>query len=106
MTEHEADAPAATAPGRARRLLPTLALLGASLAALTEGVSLLTGFGLHALDPRPHLGDGGLEAAGVVVAAVAAGAAVGNLAWLLVTSAGEHSASGVAGTHDREDRQR
>ncbi|MEV6949551.1 hypothetical protein AB0N07_48180 [Streptomyces sp. NPDC051172] len=67
-------------------LLATLAVLVPSLGAVAAGVFLLTGFSLHALDARPHLGDG-LIAVGVVAAAVAAGATLGDLAWLLTTAA-------------------
>ncbi|MFF4802773.1 hypothetical protein ACFY1U_30910 [Streptomyces sp. NPDC001351] len=66
-------------------LLARLAVLVPSLGAVAAGVFLLTGFSLHALDARPHLGDG-LIAAGVVAAAVAAGATLGDLAWLLTTA--------------------
>ncbi|MGW1750307.1 hypothetical protein ACWCRD_32750 [Streptomyces sp. NPDC002092] len=67
-------------------LLATLAVLVPSLGAVVAGVFLLTGFSLHALDARPHLGDG-LIAVGVVAAAVAAGATLGDLAWLLTAPA-------------------
>ncbi|MFF9244771.1 hypothetical protein ACF1AY_38780 [Streptomyces sp. NPDC014776] len=77
---------------RESRLAPTVAVLVPSLAALAESVYQLSGFGTHALDPRPHLGDG-LVAAGVVVAAVAAGAALGNLAWQLTTAPRNRSTS-------------
>jgi hypothetical protein len=67
---------------RGRGLMLTLAALVLSLGIVITGVYLLCGFGLHALDRRPHIGDG-LATAGVIAAAVAAGASVGNLAWLL-----------------------
>ena len=66
------------------------------------GVHELCGFGLHALDPRPRLFTNGFTTAGVIVATVAAGAAVGNLAWLLTAS--RRRAAGTArdgGTGDR-----
>lgn len=69
-----------------RSLAPTLTLLAVSLFVAAVGVYELCGFGLHSLDRRPHLFSDGLATGGVIVAAVAAGAAVGNLAWLLVTA--------------------
>ncbi|WP_232839013.1 hypothetical protein [Streptomyces triticisoli] len=65
---------------------PTVALLVVSLTAAAVGVYLLSGFGLHSLNPRPRLFHAGFATAGVIVATVAAGAAVGNLAWLLTAS--------------------
>jgi hypothetical protein len=67
---------------RGRGFMLTVAALVLSLGIVITGVYLLCGFGLHALDRRPHIGDG-LATAGVIAAAVAAGASVGNLAWLL-----------------------
>ncbi|MER6123188.1 hypothetical protein ABT173_11005 [Streptomyces sp. NPDC001795] len=64
--------------------LPVLAVLVPSLGAAATGVFLLCGFGLRAFAVRPHIGDG-LVMAGVIAAAVTAGAALGDLAWLLVT---------------------
>jgi hypothetical protein len=61
----------------------TLAVLAVSLVIAAVGVYELCGFGLHSLDRRPHLFGDGLTTAGVIVATVAAGAAVGNLAWHL-----------------------
>ncbi|MET8565866.1 hypothetical protein ABZV75_36890 [Streptomyces flaveolus] len=69
-----------------RSLAPTLALLIVSLVIAAVGVYELCGFGLHSLDRRPHLFSDGLATGGVIVAAVAAGAAVGNLAWLLTAA--------------------
>ncbi|MEU7304139.1 hypothetical protein AB0D42_13755 [Streptomyces sp. NPDC048304] len=70
----------------ARTLAPTLALLAVSLLVAAVGVYELCGFGLHSLDRRPHLFSDGLATGGVIVAAVAAGAAVGNLGWLLAAA--------------------
>ncbi|MFF9088985.1 hypothetical protein ACF1BE_21670 [Streptomyces sp. NPDC014991] len=70
----------------ARSLVPTLAVLVVSLAIAAVGVYELCGFGLHSLDRRPHLFSDGLATGGVIVATVAAGAAVGNLAWLLTAA--------------------
>lgn len=78
-----------TEPGGAvgvRSLAPTLALLVVSLVIAAVGVYELCGFGLHSLDRRPHLFSDGLATGGVIVAVVAAGAAVGNLAWLLAAA--------------------
>ncbi|MEU7424310.1 hypothetical protein ACGFX8_35865 [Streptomyces sp. NPDC048362] len=66
-----------------RSLAPTLTVLVVSLVIAAVGVYELCGFGLHSLDRRPHLFSDGLATGGVIVAVVAAGAAVGNLAWLL-----------------------
>ncbi|MFD5539618.1 hypothetical protein ACFWIJ_17785 [Streptomyces sp. NPDC127079] len=66
-----------------RALTPTVAVLVASLLVAAVGVYELSGFGLHSLDRRPHLFSDGLATGGVIVAAVAAGAALGNLAWML-----------------------
>lgn len=82
-------------------LLATLAVLVPSLGAVVAGVFLLTGFSLHALDARPHLGDG-LIAVGVVAAAVAAGATLGDLAWLLTTAARDRAPADGAEPPDRD----
>ncbi|MER6036387.1 MULTISPECIES: hypothetical protein [unclassified Streptomyces] len=68
------------------RLAPTLTVLVVSLVVAAVGVYELCGFGLHSLDRRPHLFSDGLATGGVIVAAVAAGAAVGNLAWTLAVA--------------------
>jgi hypothetical protein len=47
-------------------------------------VYVLSGFDLHALDVRPHLNDG-LIMVVVILAAVTAGAALGDLLWSLTT---------------------
>ncbi|MEU6664787.1 hypothetical protein [Streptomyces sp. NPDC046727] len=70
----------------ARDLAPTLTLLVVSLVIAAVGVYELCGFGLHSLDRRPHLFSDGLATGGVIAAAVAAGAAVGNLAWILTAA--------------------
>ncbi|GGX65258.1 hypothetical protein [Streptomyces anandii] len=64
----------------------TVAVLVLSLAIAAVGVYQLCGFGLHSLDRRPHLFGDGFATAGVIAATVAAGAAAGNLAWLLTAS--------------------
>ncbi|OIJ94852.1 hypothetical protein [Streptomyces colonosanans] len=66
--------------------LPGLAVLVPSLGVVATGVFLLCGFGLRALTVRPHF-DEGLVMAGVIAAAVTAGAALGDLAWRLAARA-------------------
>ncbi|MBK3639934.1 MULTISPECIES: hypothetical protein [Streptomyces] len=66
-----------------RSVAPTVAVLVVSLLITMEGVYELSGFGLHSLDRRPHLFSDGLATGGVIVAAVVAGTAIGNLAWIL-----------------------
>ncbi|MBV2354991.1 hypothetical protein KUM39_11545 [Streptomyces sp. J2-1] len=82
-TQTEPVTAAATGP---RGLAPTVTLLVVSLVVAGIGVYELCGFGLHSLARRPHLFSDGLATAGVIVAAVAAGAAFGNLAWTLTAS--------------------
>ncbi|WP_328756877.1 hypothetical protein [Streptomyces sp. NBC_00271] len=60
------------------------ALLVPSLGVVAAGVYVLSGFDLHALDVRPHLNDG-LIMVVVILAAVTAGAALGDLLWSLAT---------------------
>ncbi|MEV6536200.1 hypothetical protein AB0M86_42640 [Streptomyces sp. NPDC051639] len=60
------------------------ALLLPSLGVVAAGVYVLSGFDLHALDVRPHLNDG-LIMVVVILAAVTAGAALGDLVWSLAT---------------------
>ncbi|MER5660570.1 hypothetical protein [Streptomyces mirabilis] len=60
------------------------ALLVPSLGVVATGVYVLSGFDLHALDVRPHLNDG-LIMVVVILAAVTAGAALGDLLWSLAT---------------------
>ncbi|MFS4109224.1 hypothetical protein [Streptomyces sp. PD-S100-1] len=62
---------------------PTVAVLIVSLTIAAAGAYELCGFGLHILNPRPRLFNNGFVTAGVIVATMAAGAAVGNLVWLL-----------------------
>ncbi|GGN50432.1 hypothetical protein GCM10011579_005210 [Streptomyces albiflavescens] len=60
--------------------LSVLALLVPSLGIAAVGVYHLCGFDLHAVHGRPHLDDG-LTMAGVIMAVVMAGAALGDLLW-------------------------
>ncbi|MGX4690540.1 hypothetical protein [Streptomyces sp. JNUCC 63] len=80
---------------------PTVALLVVSLTVAAVGVYLLCGFGLHSLNPRPRLFHAGFATAGVIVATVAAGAAVGNLAWLLTASRRRAAAGGTPSDGER-----
>ncbi|MFK4144568.1 hypothetical protein [Streptomyces sp. NPDC004065] len=64
----------------------SVVVLVVSLTIAAVGVYELCGFGLHSLDRRPHLFSDGFATAGVIVATVAAGAAAGNLGWLLTAS--------------------
>jgi hypothetical protein len=75
------------APGEdaERGLRLTVAVLVVSLTIAAVGVYELCGFGLHSLDRRPHLFSDGFATAGVIAATVAAGAALGNLGWLLAS---------------------
>ncbi|POX52067.1 hypothetical protein [Streptomyces sp. Ru72] len=87
-----------------RRLLPALAVLVPSLGAAATGVFLLCGFGLRAFAVRPHIGDG-LVMSGVIAAVVTAGAALGDLAWLLAARARTRRDDGGDPT-DRDPRVR
>ncbi|MEU8588751.1 hypothetical protein AB0C59_17390 [Streptomyces sp. NPDC048664] len=71
---------------RSEALLRVLAVLVPSLGIVATGVFLLCGFGLRAFAVRPHFDDG-LVMTGVIAAAVISGAALGDLAWLLVARA-------------------
>ncbi|WP_244217030.1 hypothetical protein [Streptomyces carpinensis] len=87
MQEAHCSGPVAS-PGEEAEggLGPTVAVLVVSLTIAAIGVYELCGFGLHSLDQRPHLFSDGFATAGVIAATVAAGAAAGNLAWLLTAS--------------------
>jgi hypothetical protein len=86
-------------------LLPVLAVLVPSLGAVATGVFLLCGFGLRAFAVRPHIGDG-LVMAGVIAAAVTAGAALGDLGWTLVTGARGRSRCGRDDAAERDPEVR
>ncbi|MGW7539554.1 hypothetical protein ACWGKQ_00300 [Streptomyces sp. NPDC054770] len=77
-----AGGPAAARPRAVRGVLSALALLVPGLAAAAAGACLLVGYCLRAVEGRPYLGDG-LVTAGLIAGAVAVGAAVGDLLWLL-----------------------
>ncbi|MFF8940703.1 hypothetical protein ACF1A5_00215 [Streptomyces sp. NPDC014864] len=100
MQEARSPGPDAPAGEDAEGALgPTVALLVVSLTIAAVGVYQLCGFGLHSLDRRPHLFSDGFATAGVIVATVAAGAAVGNLAWIL-TAPRRRAAAGGGRTDD------
>ncbi|KPI05308.1 hypothetical protein OK074_0446 [Actinobacteria bacterium OK074] len=77
------------------RLLPLLAVLVTSQSAVAAAVFLLSGFALSSLGGRPYIG-GGLITAGLIAAAVAIGAVVGDRAWLLTAAAHDRSADDTA----------
>ncbi|MDX3755046.1 hypothetical protein ACFY1B_02080 [Streptomyces mirabilis] len=79
---HEGPAKAAVRVGDGS--VSVSALLVPSLGVVAAGVYVLSGFDLHALDVRPHLNDG-LIMVVVILAAVTAGAALGDLLWSLAT---------------------
>ncbi|GAA3052879.1 hypothetical protein [Streptomyces glomeratus] len=90
---------------RKKRILPVLAVLVPSLGAVATGVFLLCGFGLRAFAVRPHIDDG-LVMAGVIAAAVTAGAALGDLAWIVVMGARGRSGRGGDDCADRDPEVR
>ncbi|MEU8976094.1 hypothetical protein AB0D11_44175 [Streptomyces monashensis] len=67
-------------------LLPVLAVLVPSLAAVSAAVFLVTGYGLRAFGGRPHISDG-LITAGLIAAAVTAGGLIGDFVYVLVAAA-------------------
>ncbi|GAA0930925.1 hypothetical protein [Streptomyces thermoalcalitolerans] len=97
----ESDGTGASDADAGGGLGPTVALLVVSLAAAAVGVYLLSGFGLHSLDPRPRLFRAGLTMTGVIVATVVAGAAAGNLIWLLAVSRRRTTAGGTPSVQKR-----
>ncbi|MFE2312382.1 hypothetical protein ACFXC8_04095 [Streptomyces sp. NPDC059441] len=78
------DGPSKEAAGTEDGAMSVSALLAPSLGVVAAGVYVLSGFDLHALDVRPHLNDG-LIMVVVILAAVTAGAALGDLLWSLAT---------------------
>ncbi|MGW5250538.1 hypothetical protein ACWEQN_43660 [Streptomyces sp. NPDC004129] len=71
-------------------LLPVLAVLVPSLAAVSTAVFLVAGYGLRAFGGRPYIGDG-LITAGLIAAAVTAGGLIGDFAYVLVAAARNRS---------------
>ncbi|MET8410342.1 hypothetical protein ABZV34_19955 [Streptomyces sp. NPDC005195] len=78
------DSPSETVVCTRESSVSVSALLLPSLGVVAAGVYVLSGFDLHALDVRPHLNDG-LIMVVVILAAVTAGAALGDLVWSLAT---------------------
>ncbi|MEU6141854.1 hypothetical protein ABZ848_15995 [Streptomyces sp. NPDC047081] len=73
------------------RFLSVRAMLVPGVPAVTAAFFLVLGFSMCTLDGRPYIGEG-LITAGLIVGAMAAGAAVGDAAWFL-----------TAGARDRAD---
>ncbi|MFD8419360.1 hypothetical protein [Streptomyces sp. NPDC059466] len=78
------DGPSETVVCTEESSISVSALLLPSLGVVAAGVYVLSGFDLQALDVRPHLNDG-LIMVVVILAAVTAGAALGDLVWSLAT---------------------
>ncbi|MER6122992.1 hypothetical protein ABT173_09965 [Streptomyces sp. NPDC001795] len=87
-------------------ILPVPPMFVPSLSAVAAGVFLLSGYALRAVEGRPYIGDG-LITAGLLAAAVAAGAVIGDLVWSVVSAARNRSAGedGLPGDTDREVRR-
>ncbi|MER5543882.1 hypothetical protein ACWDBD_28290 [Streptomyces sp. NPDC001118] len=66
-------------------LLPVLAVLVPSLAAVSTAVFLVAGYGLRAFGARPYVGEG-LITAGLIAAAVTAGGLIADFAYVLVAA--------------------
>jgi hypothetical protein len=66
--------------------LPVRDMLVLRLPAVAAVALLLLGFTLRHFDGRPYVGEG-LITAGLIAGAMAVGTAVGDLAWVYVTSA-------------------
>ncbi|MEV0979750.1 hypothetical protein [Streptomyces sp. NPDC049915] len=77
-------ADAAAGPAGARRVLPPPAVLLPGVSAVVAAAFLLTGYGLRFFDGRPYVGDG-LLTAGLLIGALAVGAAVADVVWLWAT---------------------
>lgn len=71
-------------------LLPVLAVLVPSLAAVSAAVFLVIGYGLRVFGGRPYI-SGGLITAGLIAAAVTAGGLIGDFIYVLVAAARNRS---------------
>ncbi|WP_369393812.1 hypothetical protein AB5J72_44350 [Streptomyces sp. CG1] len=71
-------------------LLPLLAVLVPSLAAVSAAIFLVAGYGLRAFGARPYVGDG-LITAGLIAAAVTAGGLIADFVFVLVAAARNRS---------------
>ncbi|MEU3843176.1 hypothetical protein AB0E88_24445 [Streptomyces sp. NPDC028635] len=97
--------PAAGQAG-ARRALPPPAVLLPGVSAVVAAAFLLTGYGLRAFDGHPYMGDGFLTA-GLLIGALAVGAAVADVVWLWATGpAGPADTADTADTAADRARQR
>jgi hypothetical protein len=74
----------------ADRFLSVRAMLVPGVPAALAVVLLPLGIGMSCFDGRPYVG-GGLITAGLIAGAAAVGAAVGDVAWVLLTSSRERS---------------
>ncbi|MFG2957839.1 hypothetical protein ACGF5O_29510 [Streptomyces sp. NPDC048291] len=84
-------APEPAADGVAAKPKPSVpSVLMCRVPAVIGLVFLLSGFAVRSYGGRPYVG-GGLVTVGLLAAAVAVGAAVGDLLWLSVTAARGHS---------------
>ncbi|MFG2480321.1 hypothetical protein [Streptomyces fagopyri] len=96
------DGPSEAVVGTEESSVSVSALLLPSVGVAAAGVYVLSGFDVRALDVRPHLNDG-LIMVVVILAAVTAGAALGDLLWSLATR--RRTAAGDRETGGAEARQ-
>ncbi|MFL4902203.1 hypothetical protein ACJ6WF_03255 [Streptomyces sp. MMS24-I2-30] len=85
----EAAGLAAPSVSRTGGLLALFAVAVPGLSAVAAAVFLMSGYALRVVGGRPYVGDG-LITVGLLAAAVAAGAAIGDLVWMLATAARNH----------------
>jgi hypothetical protein len=86
------------------RFVCVRAMLVTGVPAVAAAVFLFLGFGVGAFAGRPYVGQG-LITAGLVAGAVAAGTAVGDLAWFLMAARGRSDPDeAAAGGGDTEVR--
>ncbi|MGI5459809.1 hypothetical protein ACQEWB_42920 [Streptomyces sp. CA-249302] len=83
------------------RFLSVRAMLVPGVPAVTAAFFLILGFSMITLDGRPYIGEG-LITAGLIVGAMAAGAAVGDAAWFFTTSARGRSDADARAREDWE----
>ncbi|MFE9611588.1 hypothetical protein [Streptomyces sp. NPDC006012] len=84
---------AAPSASRTGGLLALFAVIVPGLSAVAAAVFLMSGYALRAVGGRPYVGDG-LITVGLLAAAVAAGAAIGDLVWMLATAVRNHPDGG------------
>ncbi|GAA3824816.1 hypothetical protein GCM10022403_067790 [Streptomyces coacervatus] len=86
------------------RFVCVRAMLVTGVPAVAAAVFLFLGFGLGVFAGRPYVGEG-LITAGLIFGAVAAGTAVGDLAWFLMAARGRTDPDdGAAADGDTEVR--